>query len=646
MLPNRALSTSLYFRPFILFTLWAALAGCAAPPDDPLPTLMQIETASEANPAAAASPTAQPLAFWTPVTGQLDGPDDRDLWRFEARAGDAVTLRVIGTTAQPTLQLFDPLDSPLVEGDTVRAVLARDGAYTVVVRASEADRYELGLRYTDQPNPLAAATPLPQIVGVPTPAPFAELGEFIAAIDDEQTLGGAFSAASPDAPENHVYTFDGAAGEYITLELNRVSGDDRPILTLFDTTGAPLALDQASGENGALLRNVRLPVDGVYSAQARGAMPGGYALRLLKAVAPAPVTPTVIITPTTRPETPVLTPTLDAARPNARLRPYALVRGELRDPDDLARHSFYAEQGAVITFGLRPEADSALIPRVELIDPEGVPVAVVSGNTSPTNRDAVISAFAAATTGTYTAFVTAEGESFGAYIAGYGQGSTWQDIMRGEAPFDRENASAIRAQGVRDIWYAVLLAGDLITASVVPLAGDLAPVLEIVAPDGTLIGIDREGGGPRAPRINGLRIPANGAYQFRVWAAQPQTRGDYALIWQYLDVAPTPTPPTGTLPVLTLRDRVPDQAYRFYPFQGQAGQRVRVRVIADPPGNFDPVAALLDPTAQVVAEGDDGVDGDLNPQFETALPADGTYSVRVNGYQTGGSFTLIVETLY
>jgi hypothetical protein len=133
---------------------------------------------------------------------------------------------------------------------------------------------------------------------------------------------------------------------------------------------------------------------------------------------------------------------------------------------------------------------------------------------------------------------------------------------------------------------------------------------------------------------------------FRVWAARPATSGAYALVWRYIDVAPTPTPPEGTLPVLTLEDTVADQQYRFYPFQGQSGQRVRIRVIADDETPCDPVAVLLDPQANVVSEGDDSEGGGLNPIFEAQLPADGTYTVRVNGYQTGGDFTLIVEALY
>lgn len=643
-------------RRYLKKCVWAALFACAAlisacgtPQDQQLPTMMVIDLppTDVVGVGENAGSGVQPLLFWTPVEAALDQPGEIDTYQFEAVQGDDITLRVIGEGTATRLTLIAPDTSVIGEGDTVQAIIPLDGRYTVNVTSSDPGRYELGLRYTNQENPLAAATPLPQVVGVPTPLPaYVSLGDFISAIDDEETIGNQFEPTEGEL-ESHIYTLDGKSGEFITLELNRVSGEVDPLLTLFDASGNPLALDQGSGENGnALLRNVRLPSDGIYSVQAAGDAPGGYSLRLLKQDAPSPVTPTVIITPTQRPVTPVLTPTVAAAESGERMRPYTPVLDELADPDDFARHTFYAEAGEIITLGVRPLVDSALIPRVELIDPNGIPVAVITGNNSPTNRDAILSAYVAEETGPFTAFITANGQSFGGYIVGYGKGSTWEDVMRGEALHDRSNESRIETLGVRDLWYVPYVEGDLITASVMPLDGNLDPVLELVALDGTLIGIDRNSDGPRMPRINGVRAPVTGMYIYRVWAAQPQTRGAYALVWRYIDVAPTPTPPLGTLPLLTLDDSVADQQYRFYPFQGQTGQRVRVRVIADDAAPFDPVAVLLDPQASIVAEGDDSEDGGLNPIFEAELPADGTYTVRVNGYQTGGDFTLIVEALY
>ncbi|MBC7814305.1 MAG: PPC domain-containing protein, partial [Burkholderiales bacterium] len=100
--------------------------------------------------------------------------------------------------------------------------------------------------------------------------------------------------------------------------------------------------------------------------------------------------------------------------------------------------------------------------------------------------------------------------------------------------------------------------------------------------------------------------------------------------------------------VLSFEDTVMQESdncssfYCFYSFQGQAGSRVRVRVNATTDTAFDPVAALLGPDGEVIAQGDD--ENGLNPLFTSQLPADGTYTVRVNGYGLAqGDFEVQVE---
>ena len=100
----------------------------------------------------------------------------------------------------------------------------------------------------------------------------------------------------------------------------------------------------------------------------------------------------------------------------------------------------------------------------------------------------------------------------------------------------------------------------------------------------------------------------------------------------------------GTVRVMALDDSVSDGEYKFYPFQAQAGQYLRIIAAGTPNSDFDPVISILDPEANVIVEGDDSQNS-LNPVVHVAIPADGTYAVRVNGYLQGGEFTLSVETL-
>jgi hypothetical protein len=96
---------------------------------------------------------------------------------------------------------------------------------------------------------------------------------------------------------------------------------------------------------------------------------------------------------------------------------------------------------------------------------------------------------------------------------------------------------------------------------------------------------------------------------------------------------------------MSIEDTIPEGEYRFYPFQGRTGQRIQVRVIAQPGGTLDPVAALLGIDGNEIASGDDS-GNDLNPRFTAEIPQDGTYSVRVNGYLSSGKFELVVEVLF
>jgi hypothetical protein len=242
--------------------------------------------------------------------------------------------------------------------------------------------------------------------------------------------------------------------------------------------------------------------------------------------------------------------------------------------------------------------------------------------------------------------VLSENGESGEYIIGYGRGATWRDLGQGTITRDEINEGEISERGVRDVWMLELRAGDIITAAVNPvLSTTFDPVLELAPAydPNSLLAIDDNGGGGLSPYLQRISIPESGLYLLRVYAARGVTTGSYTLIWRYVNVAPTPTPVLVVSPVFTLKDRVPDLAYQFYPFQGRTGQQIRISVIALEDG-FDPVAALVRGDGEVLIEVDD-TDGDLNPTFAYTLPSDGTYNIRVNGYRQGGEFRLLVEEI-
>jgi hypothetical protein len=218
-------------------------------------------------------------------------------------------------------------------------------------------------------------------------------------------------------------------------------------------------------------------------------------------------------------------------------------------------------------------------------------------------------------------------------------------VRRGDITVDQPTDGQIIRRGLRDVWSLYLNAGDVISAAVSPKETQLDPVLELIAPDGSLISQDDNGGGGRSASIGSALAPVSGLYHLRVTAAGGFGSGAYTLVWHYINLAPTATPRPGTILLMSFEDTIPPSTYQFYTFQGKAGDTVQIQVVAEPGSGFDPVAVLLGLDGAVIAEGDDN-GSDLNPRFTAQLPADGTYSVRVNGYLTGGAFTLTVEKLF
>lgn len=641
----------------LLVVVWL-LSGCNAD-DEPLPTIFVLPSLSPSPQSLAAAVTDDPttvtaapvtpsgevtglLEFWEPANGSIQA-GEIDQWRFIGQAGDNVTVGAVGVEAVLTLQTES--GEVLQSGERLQAVLPASGTYTVqiqLIEETDGGDYQIGVGYADRSNPNEVLpTPVPEVVGVPTPLPvYADLGTYITRLTHNNTIGGTMDEGDP----SHIYTFDGIAEQYVQIEMNRVSGQINPRLTLYNPKGQPIATDgNSAGNDNAILRNIRLEEDGLYSVQADGAeLSGGYSIRLLQYNFFAAVTPTVVIPPT---ETPIPTysiPTAAAHVPGNRLEDHRPVLFVL-NPGDVGIHSFFAAAGETVTVGVSPAEGSALLPQMEIVNPDGL----IVGSAQSVNGEAVVPNLVADLEGAYQVFVRGESNTAGQYLVAYGRGSTRFDVLQGEAPFGERNESTVAQRGARDVWTLELRAGDTITAAVNPLPGSLFdPYLELVAaetPDQIIVSDDNGGGGLSA-FIRTVTINETGLYLLRISSPQGASTGGYALIWRYVDAAPTRTPPPAVVPILVLDDDVPDSQYRFYPFYGRTGQRIQVNVTGL--DGFDPVAALVSPTGDVLTEVDDSENGGLNPFFTYVLPADGTYLLRVNGYIQGGAFDVVVEELF
>ena len=650
---------------FPLSALILLIAACASPASTPdnraLPTyIIEPATLTEqaANPdVQLQAETAEPtevlldasikgvLQPWVAEAGNLVAGQSI-AWQFSATAGAAIRVGAVAPSANLLLTLQTSDGATLTSGESIETTLPADGVYKVIVQAVEGEgTYEIGLSFPEENDPFRAnPTALAQVVGVPTPLPrYAELGTFFGSLEHNITIGEKMAADSP----SHIYTFRGQPEQFVEIEMRRVTGMIDPVLTLYDPDGVPMALDDDSDiAQAAILRNVKLPEDGIYMVEANGSgLEGGYSLRLLQYaefVRP-PVTLEAILTPTPVPTYGVPTPA--GLTPGNRLEPYAPIQANL-PPNSVMIHPLFANAGETIMIGVTPFTGSELQPEFDLVDPDGIVLLTVRSSTSGANGDAVSEPIQVQLDGIYQVFLRGENGTSGDYMISYGKGNTRQEILRGNAIFDQTNTSVIDRKGFLDTWLVRLRKDDVITINVNPgETSQLDPVVRVVpASDPNIVlAADDDSGGGRSAYIREITANEAGYYLIQVSGKDGQSTGAYNLIWRYINVAPTITPPAARSPILTTQGSVADSAYIFYPFYGQAGQRVHIRVIGQ--GEFDPVAVLTGPDGAELAQSDD-VDGDLNPRIFYTLPEDGTYNVRVNGYLAGGSFEIIVEALY
>lgn len=589
------------------------------------------------------------LNFWQTEVAALTDASDVHLWQFVASPGDEITLRALGRGTSVVMTLQDAAGRMLASGDDISTPLAEGGVYSVVVRpaGSTGGVYEIGLGYVGQPHPEnRTPTPLPQVVGVPTltPYPGGVPGTFISSLVSGEVAGSIL----PDGGPAHLYNFEGRQGQYIEVSMGRISGTVDPLLTLYDPEGQRLAMDgNSGGGRAALLRNIRLPVDGTYTVQAAGGgFPGSYSLIAHISDTPftlMPETSVQAVSPTPLPL--VATPTLGPALPGMRLVDHVPLVGTLARAADFGQFSLFAAEGETVSISVSPHGGGTLRPQIELYGPDGALIASARSSTSGDAGSAFLGPLQLPFTGSYIVFVSGEDGSVGNYLVSYGSGLSSMDVYHGLAESNTRIEGALEHRGRRDVWTVYLNAGDVISAAVSPGPNSLDPVIELALADGTLIASDSTSGGGRAGLIAMAEITESGLYLLRVRDATAEHTGAYTMVWRYINLAPTPTPPPNAVTLLSIDGTVADGEYNFYVFQGQAGQRVRVRVLAKPGTTFDPVAALLGPDGQIIAEGDDS-EGDLNPRFMATLPQDGTYAVRVNGYLVGGDYEVIVELLF
>ncbi|MBC7812148.1 MAG: PPC domain-containing protein, partial [Burkholderiales bacterium] len=433
------------------------------------PTSTEAEATGEAE--IAAIPTSTPgivaqgaLTFWQPVAGDLvEG--EAHVWEFAAQAGDPIQARVIGP-ATLTVTLSGGGDV-LADGDDARVTLASSGVYSILVEPQSGAEcpchYELGLSYTDRPNPAAIVpSEVPPIIGIPTPTPppYIDLGTF----GGELTNGGSARGAFLTPDENQVFTFEATAGQYINVRAVPVSGPIDPIIVLYNPSAETILAsdDDTGGGESAELRNIRLPENGQYTLQVRtGGGVGEYEVSLSSAAVPAALTSFITPLPSLTPYPSIPTPTVSAVESGYRLENHVPVLGHLQRPGSLDRYAINAAvtegQTLMLTIGVSPVAGSAFRPQIQVYGPLGDLLTEMKAQDANAGGDAFIAALPVELTGVYVVYVTAEdGGSVGEYIISYGEGGFRHDVFRSNTESVRAYEGSIERPGLREVFYLYL----------------------------------------------------------------------------------------------------------------------------------------------------------------------------------------------
>lgn len=189
-------------------------------------------------------------------------------------------------------------------------------------------------------------------------------------------------------------------------------------------------------------------------------------------------------------------------------------------------------------------------------------------------------------------------------------------------------------------------AGQSITLDMI--SNEVDPFLILIGPDedGLFLQDDDSGGNYNAHLS--LRLPSTGTYTVVANAYAEGEVGRYQLRLTEVGGTATSSTPDGVI----LREQgrlgpgnptLQDGSYfQEFNFQGQAGQRVRLRLVSN---SFDTYLLLLDPAGNTLAENDDASPSTSNSELIVTLPGDGQHTVIVNAYSQAdqGEFLLVVD---
>ena len=212
----------------------AEVAAPAAEEEDAVPAFLQ-------SPDGAVDKGA--LALNVTLNDEIAGADDRHSYSFEATTGQALTIKIRtgggGLSGSNLNSPYGTIYGP--DGETVAAlgdpdvrprrsytadIVAKAGAYTIIVGTAEVDRYGL---VGDAEYQLTVEGEEPEPTAEPTPEPEVEAPDFLLSADGASeksalTLNETLNDEITGADDRHSYSFDAAAGQEINIKIRTGGG--------------------------------------------------------------------------------------------------------------------------------------------------------------------------------------------------------------------------------------------------------------------------------------------------------------------------------------------------------------------------------------------------------------------------------------
>lgn len=543
--------------------------------------------------------------------GTITDVQPREEWRFDAYAGDSLSLRVTALDGdlQPTLMLWDANGRPLMEGlpdssgETAQvslsnALIAESGTYRVTVSrpggaaGSTTGSYRLLLRR----HPISVRAALATDI----------------AFDTE--ING-FAGANPG-----LFAFNGLAGDIIAVSARMWSGNSVPRLALEDERGMRLDAPVVTTDGETSVSAFVLPEDGRYVLVLSGNA-GTYTLAVCRRSRDLP----------------------DGGLMRNLGRGQTFAEG-INDPAVPTHWQFSAQAGEVLAFTV-DTSNGGLRADVTLYGPRGVIANAVEAPGSrlttvgplrlPDDGDYVLvvgpwMGRTGGTTGRYSVRVETQGPdvsgSDGGHIA-----ARKRTVTGGLVTFDDQ-----------DIWTFDGTAGEVITVRADRLPGPGTFRLTLTAPDGT----ELAAGEPDAS-IRSLLLPETGVYTVSVTG---QLDGEDAVEYR-LAIADVQSPVSASLRAaagITVGDQKEGALshalrYEAWVFFGRAGEQIASLV---QPANetLAPELYVVGPGGEVLFAASNPVEGGSAVVSGLALPHTGFYGLVV-GSRVAGEYQPYTITL-